>query len=206
MDEAAGRVEADAHAARVERLGVRVHLVDRDARDADVHRRRVEVAARVALREPEARHQVDLLAFEVIVEPRQLLVELGADRADLAGARAAEQLVELGERRLVEAAVRLVDVDRDLFVEVLGADPDVARRLVERLGAQRRSSRRCGPEGRDALASLLRLLASREWPTRSAVAFSAPHRRGAHAECRNDEQGKPLHRTSEARPTGRRSQ
>ena len=128
----------------VERLGELVHLFDRDARDADVHRRRVVVPARVALREPEARDELDLLAFEVIVEPRQLLVELGADRADVAGADAAEQVVELGERGVVERAVGLVDVDRDLFVEVLGADPDVARRLRERLGAKRRLERRCG--------------------------------------------------------------
>jgi hypothetical protein len=59
-------------------------------------------------------------------------------RADLAGLHAAEQIVELGERGVVERAVGLVDVDGRLFAEVLRADRDVAGRLLERLGAQRR--------------------------------------------------------------------
>src|SRR5262245_24012544 len=93
VDEAARRVEADAHAAGVERLGELVHRVNRDALDADVHRGRVVVAARVALFESEARNQLDSFALKVIEEPRELLVELGAHRANRTGARAAEQLV-----------------------------------------------------------------------------------------------------------------
>ena len=64
---------------------------------------------RSANRKP--RDELDLLALEVIVEARQLLVELGANRADVARAGAAEQLVQLGERGVVERAVGLVDVD-----------------------------------------------------------------------------------------------
>ena len=50
----------------------------------------------------------------------------GANRANGARARAAEELVELGEGGVVERAILLVDVDANLFGEVVGLDPDVA--------------------------------------------------------------------------------
>src|SRR5678815_4729650 len=142
VDELAVGVDADAQRAvaflaDVERLGELVELADRDALDADVHRRGVEVPARVALVEPEAGYQIDALARVVIADPRQVLVELGAHGADVAAARVAPQIVELGERGLVERTVVLVDVALELLAEVLGAQPDLARRLVERIDAQR---------------------------------------------------------------------
>src|SRR5262249_46164186 len=54
------------------------------------------------------------------------------NRADLGRLQVAKQLVDLREGRIVERAVLLVDVALELFTEVLGADPDLARRLVER--------------------------------------------------------------------------
>src|SRR5690606_37413536 len=99
----------------------------------DVHRARVEVTARVALREAEATYELDALATEVIVDARQLLVELGPHRADLTGTRAAKDFVELGERGVIEAAVGAVDVDLDLFAKVLGHHPDLPGGLRKRL-------------------------------------------------------------------------
>jgi hypothetical protein len=97
VDEAAVRIDADAHAAGVEALGEVVDLAGRDALDADVHGGGVEVAAGVALGEAEAGDEGDALLAEVIVDAREHLVELGADGAGLVGALAAEELVELGE-------------------------------------------------------------------------------------------------------------
>jgi len=59
------------------------------------------VAARIALCEPETGDELNLLAIEVIVDPRQLLVELGAERPNLAGLRAAPEVIELREHVFV---------------------------------------------------------------------------------------------------------
>src|SRR5262249_17922118 len=103
VDELAVRVDADAERARVgdadvESLGEVVELADRDVLDLDVHRRGVEVAAGVALVEPEAGDQVDAVVGVVIADPRQVLVELGAHGADVAGLGVAPHVIELGER------------------------------------------------------------------------------------------------------------
>jgi hypothetical protein len=179
VDELACRVEADAHAARVERLGELVHLADRDALDLDVHRRRVPVTARAALGVAEAADELDALAFEVIVDPGELLVEVGADRADVAGLAAAEELVELGQGGVVVAAVGLVDVDLDLFAERIGLEPDVAGRAREGLGPERALLRVVAGEVGVLLATLL--LGPCVRCTR------------AHEECRENKQGNPLH-------------
>jgi hypothetical protein len=73
----------------------------------------------------------------VVLDAREHLVDVGVDRALLVGALAAEEVIERGERGLVERAVGLVDVGRDFLVEVLGVDPDLAAGLLERLGAER---------------------------------------------------------------------
>ncbi len=136
MNEPARRIDADAHAAAVERFGVAIQRIDRDAGDFDVHRAGVIVPARIAVDEAEARDEHHALAAEVIVDPRELLVELAAYRAHFAGLRAAKHLVEFRECGFIEAAIGLVDVELHRFGEVLGAQPHVAGWFRERFGAQ----------------------------------------------------------------------
>jgi hypothetical protein len=81
------------------------------ALDADVDGGGVEVAAGVAVDVAEAGHDLDLLALEVILDARQLVVEARVHGAHFLGPLAAEDVVEGGERLLVVAAVVVVEVD-----------------------------------------------------------------------------------------------
>src|SRR5690606_33617643 len=115
----------------------------------------------------------------------QLLVELGTHRANLTGARATEQLVELGERSVVEAAIGAVDVDLDLLAEVLGHHPDITRGFRKRFGPERALERVVPAEACDpllplGLATCIRVTRTNE-------------------ECRKYKQGHPIHVEYETR-------